>query len=76
MKKNNTVTLIITCLEHNKVFWRVVSVHSQLMVMKIRESIMTSVYTLLSVTSYFAKEIKEDFLTEETLKEMLLFLLM
>lgn len=45
------------------------------MVMEIRESIMTSVYTLLSVTSYFAKEIKEDFLTEETLKEMLLFLL-
>lgn len=69
------MTLIITCLEHNKVFWRVVSVHSQLMVMEIRESIMTSVYTLLSVTSYFAKEIKEDFLTEETLKEMLLFLL-
>lgn len=36
---------------------------------------MTSIYTLLSVISDFAKETKEDFLIEETLKEML-FLLM
>lgn len=68
------MTLILTCLEHNKSILESCKCPFSAHVDGNRESIMTSMYTLLSVC-YFTKEIKEDFLIEETLKE-LLFLFM